>query len=112
MLGTNSNTGKALSGYDHFKQSVRDILTTRLFSRVMLRNYGSKLPALVDAPMCPEIIAQIIYWAAIALILWEPRLDLQRVVCQSVSAGKIVLSLTGVYKPDGTQVTIDGITIS
>jgi len=112
MLGTNSTTGKALSGFEHFKQSVRDILTTRRFSRVMRRDYGSNLPALVDAPMNPETIGQIIYETAAALIMWEPRLDLQRVTCQSVTPGKIVISLTGFYKPEGKQVTLDGVTIS
>ena len=112
MLGTNSTTGKALSGFEHLTQSVVDILTTRIYSRVWVRNYGSNLPALVDAPMNAETISRIIYEAAIALILWEPRFDLQRVVCQSVTAGKIVLTLIGIYKPEGTQVTLDGIVIS
>lgn len=112
MLGTNSTTGKPLSGFEHFTQSVRDILSTALFSRVMRRNYGSNLPNLVDAPMNPTTIAQIVYAAAVALILWEPRIELQQVICNSVSAGKIVLSLVGIYKPDGTQITLDGITIS
>ena len=30
MRGMSSDTGKALSGLDHLKQSIRDILTTPL----------------------------------------------------------------------------------
>lgn len=112
MRGVNSQTGKPLSGFDHFKQSIRDILTTRKGSRVMRRDYGSRLPELVDAPQNQSTVAQIIYEGAIALTLWEPRLSLSRIVCQTVSAGRIVLGLEGTYLPDGRTVTMDGITIS
>ena len=112
MLGTSSKTGKALSGFDHFKQSIRDILTTRKGSRVMRRDYGSRLPELVDAPQNQSTVAQIVYEGAIALTLWEPRLSLSRIVCLAVSAGRIVLRLEGTYLPDGRTVTMDGITIS
>lgn len=46
MLGTDANTGKALEGMAHLRQSIRDILGTPLGSRVMRRDYGSELPAL------------------------------------------------------------------
>lgn len=48
MLGINAQTGQPLSGIDHLRQSIRDILTTRSGMRVMRRDYGSRLPALVD----------------------------------------------------------------
>lgn len=48
MLGMDRNTGKLLSGTDHIRQSIVDILTTPLGTRVMLPEYGSKLFDLVD----------------------------------------------------------------
>ncbi len=51
MRGTDANTGKALSGLEHLRQSVRDILTTPIGTRVMRREYGSQLYALIDAPL-------------------------------------------------------------
>ena len=51
MNGINAHTGQALSGIDHLRQSIRDILTTRIGTRVMRRDYGSRLPTLVDNPM-------------------------------------------------------------
>ncbi|MBB2777202.1 UNVERIFIED_ORG: phage baseplate assembly protein W, partial [Comamonas terrigena] len=39
-------TGRRISGIDHVRQSVADILTTPLGSRLERRNYGSLLPSL------------------------------------------------------------------
>ena len=49
-IGMNRETGKSIDGVDHLRQSVTDILTTRIGQRVMLRKYGSNLPELVDLP--------------------------------------------------------------
>lgn len=48
MNGVNSRTGKRLSGVAHLRQSVRDILTTPVGSRVLIRDYGSELFSLLD----------------------------------------------------------------
>ncbi len=47
-LGMNSHTGLSISEADHIRQSVRDILLTPVGSRVMRREYGSLLSALID----------------------------------------------------------------
>ena len=46
----NRETGSAISTLEHIGQSISDILTTRLGTRVMRREYGSLLPELVDQP--------------------------------------------------------------
>ena len=46
----NRETGGAISTVEHIGQSISDILTTRLGTRVMRREYGSLLPELVDQP--------------------------------------------------------------
>ncbi len=40
MRGMNANTGKELEGIEHLKQSIIDILTTPIGSRVMRRDYA------------------------------------------------------------------------
>ncbi|NYZ70451.1 baseplate assembly protein W, partial [Endozoicomonas sp. SM1973] len=50
MQGTHRLTGKPLSNLDHLRQSITDILTTRIGTRLMRRDYGSRLPELVDRP--------------------------------------------------------------
>ena len=51
MRGMDRNTGRALEGIAHLRQSIRDILTTPIGSRVMRWEYGSRLFRLVDAPL-------------------------------------------------------------
>lgn len=51
MRGMDAKTGKVLEGIDHLKQSIIDILTTPVNSRIMRRSYGSRLLELVDKPI-------------------------------------------------------------
>ena len=106
MLGINAQTGQPLAGIDHLRQSVRDILTTRIGTRVMRRDYGSRLPALVDHPMTPRLAMDVYGAVAEALHRWEPRLRLSRVRIVSAVAGRLVIELEGVYRPDGQMVQI------
>ena len=41
MIGMDRRTGLPLSGIEHLRQSIEDILTTPLGSRRMLPEYGS-----------------------------------------------------------------------
>jgi hypothetical protein len=59
MRGTSATTGKPLSGIQHLRQSINDILTTPIGSRVIRRDYGSDLPTLVDAPMNLSTLTRI-----------------------------------------------------
>lgn len=43
-------TGRRITGMEHLKQSIADILTTPLGSRLERRTYGSLLLGLIDAP--------------------------------------------------------------
>ena len=43
-------TGQRLEPLAHLRQSIGDILSTPIGSRVMRREYGSLVPALIDKP--------------------------------------------------------------
>jgi phage baseplate assembly protein W len=86
MRGTNARTGKILSGLAHLRQSIRDILTTPLGSRVMRRNYGSRLFDLVDNPLNEQTLVELFAATAEALIRWEPRLQVTRVQARRFTA--------------------------
>ncbi len=101
MSGTNAITGKSLGGLEHLKQSIRDILTTPLGSRVMRRQYGSRLFDLLDAPTNRRIMAAIYAATAGALRQWEPRFQLQRVAVDAVTVGRIALTVYGTYVYNG-----------
>lgn len=112
MNGTDANTGKPLDGLAHLQQSIKDILTTPIGSRVMRRDYGSRLPRLVDAPMNRATLIDLYAATAEALLTWEPRFSVQQVVAVSAAPGRVELMVTGEYLPDGQHVTIDGIVVT
>lgn len=105
MTGIDAQTGRALGGVAHLLQSVRDILTTPIGSRVLLRGYGSRLSQLVDRPLGPPLLALMQAEAADALARWEPRLRLRRVRAERISGahghGHVTLLLEGDHLPDG-----------
>lgn len=111
MNGINAITGKQMSGIDHLRQSIRDILTTPIGSRVMRRDYGSRLYELVDAPMNRSTLLALYAATAEALATWEPRIAVQQVTAAEARPGRVVLSLVGTYLPDGQSVSIDGIEV-
>lgn len=119
MNGTNAITGKRLGGIAHLRQSITDLLTTRLGSRVMTRTYGSGLFDLIDAPMNQATIADIRATVAEALAginprtgqRWEPRFRLEKVAVVAAAPGHVEFDLTGEYLPDGQVITLDGISV-
>lgn len=109
MRGTSVATGQAVSGVDHLRQSVADILTTPIGSRLMRRDYGSDLPALIDQPDNAATQVRVYAAAATALMRWEPRLRLQKLRTSRNRAGQLVLDVQGQYLDEGRAVTLDPI---
>lgn len=111
MRGMSVTTGKPIDGLDHFRQSIRDVLTTPIGTRVMRRDYGSRIPALVDSPMNNTTQIAIFAAAADALQKWEPRLLLEGIEASSPAPGVLSLSVFGQYLPDGNTIKIEGILV-
>lgn len=112
MRGTDATTGKRLSGIDHLRQSIRDILTTPLGSRVMRREYGSRLFDLIDNPLNEVTLVEIFAATAEALMTWEPRLKVLRVRAASLVPSSLSIDLEAIYLPTGEPVFLDGIQIA
>lgn len=92
----NRETGAAIGTLDHISQCITDILTTRIGTRVMRREYGSLLPELVDHPFNDATRLRVYAGTVMALMRWETRISLSRV--QFVGAnlqGQSVLELEG-----------------
>ena len=88
------NTGLSLSSEaDQIRQSIQDILTTPIGSRIMRRNYGSLLPQLIDAPFNEITRLQLYAATATALIQWENRINLESISIDIVEQGKFILDL-------------------
>ena len=112
MVGVNADTGKHLSGIEHLKQSITDILRTPIGTRVMRRQYGSKIPDLIDAPITDETIIDIYAEVGKALAKWEPRFRLANVrLVKTDDSGHLELELTGHYVINGKIITLQGIVL-
>lgn len=97
MIGMHSATGQPVSGLAHLRQSIADILTTPVGSRVMRREYGSLIPELIDAPFNAATRQRLYAAAVTALIRWEPRLRISRVqLSDATYQGAAELEITGV----------------
>lgn len=97
MIGMDRRTGLPLSGLDHLRQSIEDILGTPLGSRRMRPEYGSKLRRFVDLPVSEGWRSAVQAEVARALGRWEPRLELEQVRVVAVIGGRIDLELKGLY---------------
>lgn len=80
----------------HLQQSVNDILSTPLATRIARREYGSALPELLDQSFGPATVQKLYAASASALTRWEKRLKISRV------------SLTAGTKPGTATLTIFG----
>ena len=101
MAGMNAATGRTLDGIAHMRQSVRDILTTRVGTRVGRRAYGSELMGLADRPLTAETLVDVYAATAEAIERWEPRLRLESVEATAAANGRLVVRLVGTYVPTG-----------
>ncbi|WP_289141156.1 GPW/gp25 family protein [uncultured Pseudomonas sp.] len=97
MIGMDRRTGKSLSGLDHLRQSIEDILATPLGSRRMRPEYGSRLRRFVDMPVNEGWKSAVQAEVARSLQRWEPRMKLERVQVVAVVGGRIDFKLTGEY---------------
>lgn len=94
----NRTTGRRVTGIAHLKQSVADILTTPLGTRLERRTYGCLLPSLIDQPDNGPTRLRCYSAIASALMKWEPRLRVTRVGITSGSQpGQATVDLEGEY---------------
>lgn len=108
MNGINKVTGERLSGIVHLRQSIADILSTRIGTRVLNREYGSRLPSHIYAPVNSETSLEFYAATAGALNRWEFRFRLTSVRIASAVEGVVVLDLAGEYLPEDKRGTLEG----
>lgn len=107
MIGLNRGTGRSIADIDHLRQSVADILTTPIGTRVMRRSYGSLLFELIDQPDNGATRVKIYAATAGALMKWERRIKLSRVqLYRGERPGQVVIDLEGLYIPPGQQQSV------
>jgi hypothetical protein len=100
--GIDRNTGAVLTGWGHCVQSILDIVSTAIGSRVIARPYGSDGPDMIDRPQSPPSI--VAHWSAIAEALrkWEPGFRLKQVAATRLGPDGVAgFALAGDYYPNG-----------
>lgn len=96
LTGMSATTGKPLAGDEHLAQSIRDIVTTPIGTRVMLRDYGCLLFALLDRPMTRATLLLGAMAVTMALAKWEPRIAVTQVTFEGdFASGQATLNVTG-----------------
>ncbi len=103
--GMNRNTGLGISDTEHISQSMRDILLTPVGSRVMRREYGSLLSALIDMPQNPALRLQIMVACYSAIQKWETRIRLTAISFEAGDAGEMYVDITGMRTDTGASVS-------
>lgn len=92
----NRTSGSSLGTIEHIRQSIADVLMTRIGTRCMRREYGSQLPDLVDQPFNDATRLRVYAATVMALMRWEPRIRISRVQFTGVSLqGAVVLQVEG-----------------
>jgi hypothetical protein len=102
MSGMDARTGRAIAGMPHIRQSIADILTTRIGTRVMRREYGSLLPELIDHPANPANLLRMQAASIMAILRWEPRVRVTRISFGYDASGRAVLEMDAV-RVDGPR---------
>lgn len=97
LIGMNRETGQPMTGVEHLKQSIKDILTTRKGARRERPEYGSDLPLMVDLPANKGLISAMQAEAARAIGRWEPRIKIDNIRCESIINGTIQFRISGIY---------------
>lgn len=100
----NRVSAQSVTELEHIRQSIEDILTTPVGSRVMRREYGSLLFQLVDQPSSGAISLQLSAAAVVAIMRWEPRVRLHRAqVVSTEYSGQVGIELDIELKDSGLQ---------
>ena len=99
--GIDRITGQRLTGWAHCRQSIATILSTRIGSLVMARDFGSSLPGLVDRPGNALTVAAFYMGVVTALKKEEPGFAPTKVNLQSMDGkGRATLQIEGTFYPD------------
>lgn len=105
-LGLSRTTGQALTDAEHISQCLSDILRTPVGTRVMRRDYGSLLMAMIDQPQSPALELQIKVACYMAVLKWEPRITLTTVTTERQLNGQMLVNLTGQHLDTGMPLSL------
>lgn len=81
---------------DHVRQSIHNILFTRIGTRLQREPYGSLLPELLDMPLNEATLLRCNAAVVMAVAKWEPRYTIEAAETQALpEAGQVRIRLSG-----------------
>lgn len=105
MAGIDRHTGKVIDNLASAYQGVEVILSTRIGSRVMRREFGGGIAELLGRLLTPSLFAAWRQLVATAIDLWEPRFRVRRILVsgsvEQLRLGQVGLSIEADYRPRG-----------
>ena len=108
MAYVDRKTGEEISELDHILQSIEMILTTRIGTRVMRRDFGSRLPDLIDDSLNRDTLTALYAAVNEAIATHEPRAIVRgsRLDLDDASDGIYDLTLYLVYNRQNVEATV------
>lgn len=102
----NRATGQAIDVRAHIIQSIGDICSTPVGTRVMRRTYGSRAFDLVDAPGNPAGSLRLLAAHAEAIARWEPRVSLASASLSIGFDGRAEMAIEVVITADASPLSV------
>ncbi|UNM95511.1 GPW/gp25 family protein [Ignatzschineria rhizosphaerae] len=101
------NTGLPISENEHIIQSLLDIATTAIGTRVMRRDYGTILVPKIDAPMNAEYRMLLMSSLMMAFTQYEPRIEIRRINLKIDMPGHPKIEIEAVKKETNDTFTFE-----
>ena len=95
-----------LTEIEHMKQSLADIATTPIGSRLMRRDYGTLLANLIDQPISEVLYLKIYSTLHTAYVRWQDRIDISEMNVADINNGQLILDIVGFLKTNGNEINM------
>jgi uncharacterized protein len=104
-LGIDKYTGAPITDFDHVRQCLGTLFSTRIGQRIMRRTYGAQLLGLLGKELTPDVLMRAYMAVVIAVYLWEPRFAVTSAsypgtTPQGMALGQLGIKLNGDYRPN------------
>lgn len=100
-------TGLSVTEIESIQQSIEDIITTPIGTRIMRREYGSTFADLVDQPMNEVLIIRMYSAIYTPISRWEDRISIESLNISKVSSGSLQLDLEAVHMITGQPLNLN-----
>ncbi|CDG77666.1 phage-related baseplate assembly protein (GPW-like) [Acinetobacter baumannii 107m] len=103
----NKNNGQTLETEEQsIQQSIDDIVSTPIGSRIMRREYGSLIPDLIDQPVNEVLILKCYSAIYTAILRWEDRINVSQILNTQVKENGLIFDLEGTSTVTGQNMNL------